>query len=70
MPAHFEIRVGPANYVEPVHEWVALVGGNGETMMTTETYPIGHGHAVRAVREIIEAVDEARTTFTFDERGG
>lgn len=37
------------------HEWVALVGANGETMMTTETYPAGHGNAERARREIREA---------------
>jgi uncharacterized protein YegP (UPF0339 family) len=70
MSAHFEIRQGGPNQgshggvLEATHEWVALVGGNGETMMTSETYPISHGNAKRAVAEIVAAVEQAATAWT------
>lgn len=52
MPAHFAIREGTSDKAEAdeaTHEWVALIGGNGETWLTSETYPIGHGDAARSL---------------------
>lgn len=56
-----EIRVGDRQkgHVDREWEWVALVGGNGETIMTTETYVAGHGNAKRAQGDIINAMREA-----------
>lgn len=55
MAAHFEIRQ------DSDREWVALVGGNGETIATSETYEVGHGNALRAVETIARAAVEAQT---------
>lgn len=49
---HFEVRS------EGDHEWVVLIGGNGEVMMQTETYGIGHGNAERA-KARLEALADA-----------
>jgi hypothetical protein len=57
MPARLEVRDNADDQPDgkATHEWVALVGGNGEVMMSTETYPAGHGNGQRS-KERLEVV--------------
>lgn len=66
MQARLEIRDNAREEVSPAtHEWIVLLGGNGQVLMTSETYPVGHGNAERALTDIKEAFYSA----TADEGG-